>query len=100
MMGDLYASPQNSPSFAKQVLDIGEEYTKADVRLRPHDALHPVLEFLQTALRDKSNWGERSDAVKLTICHKSKGLEFPVVFIPEVLVGEFLNDKLTTTTEK
>ena len=31
---------------------------------------------------------------------KSKGLEFPVVFIPGVQVGEFPDDKLTTTTEK
>lgn len=97
---DLLASPQYSPSFAKQVLDIAEEYTNADLGLHLHGVLHPFLEFLQTALRDESNLGERSDAVKLMTCHKSKGLEFPVVFIPGVQVGEFPDDKLTTTTVK
>ena len=97
---DLPVSPQNSPSFAKQVLDIAEEYTKADLGIHLHGVLRPFLEFLQTALRDESNLGERSDAVKLMTCHKSKGLEFPVVFIPGVQIGEFPDDKLTTTTEK
>ena len=38
---DLLASPQNSPSFAKQVLDIAEEYTKTDLGLHLHGVLHP-----------------------------------------------------------
>lgn len=91
---------RSSIAFAQQVLDIAEEYTKADTGLHLHGALQSFLEFLQTALRDESNLTYGSDAVKLMTCHKSKGLEFPVVIIPSVQVGEFPDDKLTITPEQ
>jgi len=35
---------------------------------------------------------ENEDAVSIMTCHKAKGLEFPVVIIPGVQVGNFPND--------
>ena len=35
---------------------------------------------------------ENEDAVNIMTCHKAKGLEFPVVIIPGVQVGNFPND--------
>ena len=57
-------------------------------------------DYLNLSSQDESNEDCSISAVNLMTCHKSKGLEFPVVFIPGVQVGIFPNDFFINTNEE
>lgn len=56
--------------------------------------------LIYTALQSENNVSIEKGAVNIITCHKAKGLEFPIVFIPGVQVGIFPNDYFITTADK
>lgn len=74
----------------KSILPIAEDY----------DTIHPVtenkgtnhligfLDCLSLTSQDESSETADDNAVNIMTCHRSKGLEFPVVFIPGVQVSQ------------
>ena len=77
---------------------------KADEKLKHFkkmvDIARDFLEYITMSSQDESAERETElSAVKLMTCHKSKGLEFPVVFIPGVQVGIFPNERYVRNKE-
>lgn len=79
------------------LLEVAIEFENASGD-EPH--LDMFLDYIYTALQNETNVSIEKGAVNIITCHKAKGLEFPVVFIPGVQVGIFPNDYFITTTEK
>ncbi len=61
--------------------------------------LEEFIDYLTLSSQDDSGDNAETDGVNLMTCHKSKGLEFPIVFIPGVQVGVFPNDFFISSKE-
>ncbi|WP_346698210.1 ATP-dependent helicase [Catenibacillus scindens] len=80
----------------KKMIDIARDFDRAYAATTSSSStpLKDFLEYITMSSQDESAEGEAEfSAVKLMTCHKSKGLEFPVVFIPGVQVGIFPNEQ-------
>jgi len=80
------------------ILEIAKEYEATGEQ--SDNQLKSFVDYLYAALQDETNVDLDSGAVNLLTCHKAKGLEFPVVFIPGVQVGVFPNDYFINTKVK
>ncbi len=78
----------------RTVLELAEDFDKG---YSPSDdssakAMDEFLDYLRLVGEDDSQEDPAGDAVTLMTCHHSKGLEFPVVFIPGIQCGTFPDD--------
>lgn len=88
-------------SHLQDLLDIAKDFDSAyQTSDSKHTAVSEFLDYLNLSSQDESNEDCSISAVNLMTCHKSKGLEFPVVFIPGVQVGIFPNDFFINTNEE
>lgn len=79
-----------------QFLDFVHSYQRRE-ELRGGDALRGLFRYVRSieiAREDRRYgqlpaWADEIDAVRLLIVHAAKGLEFPVVFIPQARHGHF-----------
>ena len=94
---------QNKAKLAhlKAMIDIAKEFDRAYAAATSTNSspLKDFLEYITLSEQDSSADEVEVSAVKLMTCHKSKGLEFPVVFIPGVQVGIFPNEAHVRTRE-
>lgn len=84
----MYAMLELAVDFDKGYTPSGDESVKA---------IDSFLDFIRLSQEDDSANETDEDAVTLMTCHRSKGLEFPVVFIPGVQCGTFPDDKFINT---
>ena len=70
--------------------DFDNGYSKKNTKTTPLD---DFLEYIQLSEEDTSSEESKEHAVNLMTCHRSKGLEFPVVFIPGIQIDTFPNVK-------
>ncbi len=100
-----YYSSEESRSKEKQLDDaysianLAVEFDKG-YGASPNKDISPLSEFLDyimLAQEDKSEESNQDESVNLMTCHRSKGLEFPVVFIAGVQCGTFPDDKFITS---
>lgn len=82
---------------ALHILEVAVEFESASDDVPKLDSF---LDYIYTALQSENNVSIEKGAVNIITCHKAKGLEFPVVFIPGVQVGIFPNDYFITTADK
>ncbi|MBQ2897925.1 MAG: ATP-dependent helicase [Clostridia bacterium] len=73
----------------EQILAIAEKYEE-DFQATAN--IQEFIDFLQLTLQNEDEPSLSNGKVNIMTCHKAKGLEFPVVFIPGVQVGVFPND--------
>ena len=76
--------------------EFGADYQDYDTDV---PQLKHFLDYITLSSQDDSVQEAKTVAVNLMTCHKSKGLEFPVVFVPGVQVGVFPNDFFIRTPE-
>ena len=78
----------------RTLLDLAQDfdngYSKNTVQTK---ALDEFLDYIQLSEEDTSPEENKEHAVNLMTCHRSKGLEFPVVFIPGIQIDTFPNVK-------
>lgn len=79
---------------SEQVLEIAKKYS---VECGESDTLQDFIDYLQFVLQSDDETEIDSEKVNIMTCHKAKGLEFPVVFIPGVQLGIFPNDYFVKT---
>ena len=77
------------------ILSLASEFDKgyspsADDKASPLDEF---LDYIMLVQEDDSEEENQDQSVNLMTCHRSKGLEFPVVFIAGVQCGTFPDDK-------
>lgn len=83
-----------------ELITVAEEYEKTfGSSFGGKSGIEGFLDYLLIANQDSSSDDTPHDGVNCMTCHKSKGLEFPVVFIPGVQVGNFPNDCFMTSKE-
>lgn len=85
-----------------KMIRIAQEFDRAYAAATPGSStpLRSFLEYVTMSTQDESAEGEAGiPTIKLMTCHKSKGLEFPVVFIPGIQVGTFPNEFYIRTKE-
>ena len=70
--------------------DFDSGYSKKSLKVSPLD---DFLDYIQLSEEDTSVEKSKEHAVNLMTCHRSKGLEFPVVFIPGIQIDTFPNVK-------
>lgn len=70
--------------------DFDNGYSKQGTKTTP---LEDFLEYIQLSEEDTSAEESKEHAVNIMTCHRSKGLEFPVVFIPGIQIDTFPNVK-------
>jgi DNA helicase-2/ATP-dependent DNA helicase PcrA len=85
-------SMQNLLEVAKDFEEFMEENNNPPLRA--------FLDYISLSSNEDTGKNDSGDAVNLMTCHKSKGLEFPVVFIPGVQVGMFPNGYFIKTKEQ
>lgn len=73
---------------AEQLLGIAKQYLDENGKV----PLREFLDYVQFMLQDDKETNVDNEKVNIMTCHRAKGLEFPVVFIPGVQVGVFPND--------
>lgn len=88
-----YVGIQDNGSFKQGNLRLFKEKAVEFEAYGPMD-LHSFIEYIDTDLSDEvedknkvsvaSNLGENEDVIKIMTIHKSKGLEFPVVFVSQM----------------
>lgn len=61
--------------------------------------LDEFLDYIMLAQEDESGENNHDESVNLMTCHRSKGLEFPVVFIPGVQYGSFPDDQYMNSVD-
>ena len=86
----------------KKMVDIARDFDRVYAASTSSSSapLRDFLEYITMSSQDESAERETElSAVKLMTCHKSKGLEFPVVFIPGVQVGIFPNERYVRNKE-
>lgn len=88
---------RNKLSYAHRLSEIAEEFevTQTDGTLSSN--IDDFLDYLEISLQDENSAEKFKSSVNIMTCHKAKGLEFPVVFIPGVQVGVFPNDYFIKT---
>lgn len=74
----------------RSVLPIAEDYdsTHKQIDTNGLNNLIGFLDYLSLSAQDESSELSDENAVNIMTCHRSKGLEFPVVFIPGVQVSQ------------
>jgi DNA helicase-2/ATP-dependent DNA helicase PcrA len=82
----------------QNLLDVAKEFenTLADGN---NSYLKDFLDYISLSSNEENAETDVGAAVNLMTCHKSKGLEFPIVFIPGVQVGVFPNEYFVKTKE-
>ena len=82
----------------ERLLDLAKtfEETAAD---HNESSLRAFLDYISLSSHEDTAETNIGSAVNLMTCHKSKGLEFPVVFIPGVQLGVFPNEYFVRTAE-
>lgn len=83
---------RNKISFVHHLLEIAAEFENAQTNDSLSSNLDEFLDYLEMSLQDDHSAEHFNSAVNIMTCHKAKGLEFPVVFIPGVQLGVFPND--------
>lgn len=88
-------------SDAFSILNLAVEFDKAysASSLKTVRPLDEFLDYIMLVQEDKSNESTQDESVNLMTCHRSKGLEFPVVFIPGVQCGSFPDDRYIYSDE-
>lgn len=112
ILAKLYSAYQSEPTaktkdgaeklaHLKDLIEIAKEFDRlyAAGTLAQSSALKEFLEYMTLSTQDSSTDDPDLSAVNIMTCHKSKGLEFPTVFIPGVQVGIFPNDYYIQTPE-
>lgn len=72
--------------------ELAVDFESSDCSNTAKSSLERFVDFLSLSAQDESTKESHEIAVNVMTCHKSKGLEFPVVFIPGIQVGTFPND--------
>ena len=83
------------------ILNLAAEFDKA-YGASSSDDVRPLDEFLDYIMlvqEDESDESNQDESVNLMTCHRSKGLEFPVVFIAGVQCGSFPDDQYITSAD-
>lgn len=83
------------------ILNLAAEFDKA-YGASSSDDIRPLDEFLDYIMlvqEDESDESNQDESVNLMTCHRSKGLEFPVVFIAGVQCGSFPDDQYITSAD-
>ena len=90
-------SPDERLRYVHQTMKIAQEW---DVD-NDDRTLKAFMDYLSCAMvnDDEILSFEDDDAVNILTCHRSKGLEYPVVIIPGLQVGTFPNDYYIQTEE-
>jgi len=84
----------------QNLFDVAKEFEKTFENTEtPNPPLKEFLDYISLSSQDESSENNVESAVNLMTCHKSKGLEFPVVFIPGVQVGVFPNNYFINSKE-
>ena len=86
---------------AYSILNLAAEFDKA-YGASSSDEIRPLDEFLDYIMlvqEDESEESNQDESVNLMSCHRSKGLEFPVVFIAGVQCGSFPDDQYMNSAE-
>ena len=80
--------------FSKIILDVEKVYVSIDSPIRYSEILNFLSNVAETGY-DVSTLDivARPDAVTISTIHKMKGLEYPVVFIVDVVKGRFTSDR-------
>lgn len=82
----------------ENLIDIAKDFDSAYEKSSSNQtAIREFLDYLNLSAQDESSEECAESAVTVMTCHKSKGLEFPVVFVPGVQIGIFPNDYFITT---
>lgn len=84
---------------AYSIMSLAEEFDKgygasSSPDIRPIDEF---LDYIMLVQEDESDESKTDESVNLMTCHRSKGLEFPVVFIAGVQCGSFPDDRYMST---
>lgn len=78
----------------KTLLDLAQDFDNGYSKKNAETtSLDEFLDFIQLSEEDASAARKPEHAVNLMTCHRSKGLEFPVVFIPGIQINTFPNVK-------
>ena len=86
---------------AYSILNLASEFDKG-YGASPRKGIRPLDEFLDyimLAQEDESEESNQDESVNLMTCHRSKGLEFPVVFIAGVQCGLFPDDRYMNSAD-
>lgn len=85
-----YESGEDKVACAEQCLSIAHEWQQTT----GESSLSSFLDYVACAVANEelAFSSKAMEAVNVMTCHRSKGLEFPVVFVPGVQLGVFPND--------
>ena len=74
----------------KSILPIAEDYDTVHKQIDREGLSYLIgfLDCLSLSTQDESSEASEENAVSIMTCHRSKGLEFPVVFIPGAQVSQ------------
>lgn len=82
--------------FSKIILDVEKVYVSIDSPIRYSEILNFLSNVAETGYDDSTlDIVARPDAVTISTIHKMKGLEYPVVFIVDVVNRRFPSDRST-----
>lgn len=85
-----YKKAKEKLEYIHNLLDIAKDFETTCISSEKDTVpLQEFLDYITLSSQDESSETTPDSAVNLMTCHKSKGLEFPVVFIPGVQVGVF-----------
>lgn len=106
MFYDVYAD-ENSDNLkitekiehVKTLIDIAKDFDNIYQSDENGSPLSAFLDYIKLSSQDESAENIEYNGVNIMTCHKSKGLEFPIVFIPGVQVGVFPNDYFVHSKE-
>lgn len=99
VINELYRYYTEDERTTQKTLEKLEKIQHAVPLAEDYDEAHPVqengkqnlvgfLDYLSLSAQDESCESVTENAVNIMTCHRSKGLEFPVVFIPGVQVSQ------------
>lgn len=78
----------------KTMMEFAQDFDNGYLKKsREAASLEEFLDYIQLSEEDASTENRPEHAVNLMTCHRSKGLEFPVVFIPGIQINTFPNVK-------
>lgn len=82
----------------QNLFEVAKEF-EGTLKEDSESSLKEFLDYISLSSNEENSDTEVGNAVNLMTCHKSKGLEFPIVFIPGVQVGVFPNEYFVKTKE-
>lgn len=91
---------RNNISYLYRLLEVSKEFELAHNNDSLSNDLEEFLDYLEMSLQDEHSAERFISSVNIMTCHKAKGLEFPVVFIPGVQPGVFPNDYFIKSNEQ